>query len=63
MGDITKRCRHCGGTMWNDGTTLKCLMCSRSPGDPIVQASAALKVGNPKFPVYRNPSSVGKSKK
>jgi len=30
--DKTKRCQHCGGTLWLDGDIMKCFMCSRPAG-------------------------------
>ncbi|MBI4317763.1 MAG: hypothetical protein HY675_04675 [Chloroflexi bacterium] len=27
--DRARRCRYCGGTLWQDGDVVKCFMCSR----------------------------------
>ena len=63
MADQTKRCRHCGGTLWNDGATLKCLMCSRSPEDGSNPAPFAARLGNPKLPILQKGSPFAKGKK
>jgi hypothetical protein len=49
--DKGRRCRYCGGTLWLDGDTVKCLMCSRpGAGSAVPSWMPLTNVRTPKLP-------------
>ena len=48
--DRTKRCQYCGGTLWQDGEVVKCIMCSRPVEGPGGADRMPTSLGRPKLP-------------
>lgn len=48
--EMTRRCRHCGGTLWKDGDVVKCFMCSRPAAGQSASDRALAYLSNPKLP-------------
>ncbi len=48
--DRTKRCAYCGGTLFQDGGVVKCLMCSRLVEGQEPAPWVPTRFSNPKLP-------------
>ena len=60
--DCTKRCRHCGGTLWQDGDVVKCFMCSRPVNGQNGPDKLPISFGRPKLPGGQTKSYVRQAK-